>query len=512
MFRVFTRENALRPSLATYTLATLIFLSGCANTLQGKNSDIDVKAIKNSFKSDEVLVSELEDSKLSPAKTILKEAEAEKKISRAKQLNNNFIDIDPITTASLTANPKTEQDDFSLKGLVNHLLDTNPEIQIANAQADDAEIAIDIEKASLLPNVDLTVKQGTGTYFTSTSASENIHSDEISLAVRQSIYDFGRTTNSIKRRKTLSESAQMRKLETSEQIVFDGLKAYLDYLRQSDLVASSKRNVKAHQKINRLVKISEEGGNASLADVKRVETRLDSANSNKLNNENQLKNASSSFKRVTNLSPNQVKRPKKLSLGRAVPPQKNINGLITQNPKLVSYNADIESLNYQLKQQKAMIMPDLYATANADYKYNVGGESGEAYDFTGKVVLKMNLFDGGKKFKVAKQIKARLREAEAKRIQLKRELTQNFEQNTQQLSTNKEKRTILAEGLKAAKKVSQLYAEQFKSGDRSPFELLDAQSDLYRAEQEVINHKYDTLVAEYRTLRLKGGIVKHFVN
>ncbi|MFK7901886.1 MAG: TolC family protein, partial [Nitratireductor sp.] len=416
-----------------------------------------------------------------------------------------IADIDPAPKkVEVPENTNTE-----LASLIEATIESNPEIAIARAQEDDAEIAIGIANANYHPQIDLTLTRGRENTYSKTTTQLNVDRREANIILNQTLIDFGGRKNSVARRDALYESAKLRRKDVTEKVALEITEAYMGFLKQVSLTNIAKKNVKSHKEMAKLVKLSEQGGNATIADVKRVETRLDSANSAKLNSEDALKDTITAFKRLTGISPYNVKKPKKIVPKVRKSIKEQWRNVASKNPKLLSLEADRLSLEKQLKQQKAKLLPEIYGTVEANYKDNVGGETGVARDVRGMLGVRVRLYDGGARLGAAQQIEARILEADARHLKLHRELTENLENNNQELQSSKKKSSFLGSSFKAAKKVMALYKQQFKAGTRTPFELLDAQRDLFKAEQDVINHRYDTALANYRDLRLRGKLVEN---
>jgi outer membrane protein, adhesin transport system len=178
---------------------------------------------------------------------------------------------------------------------------------------------------------------------------------------------------------------------------------------------------------------------------------------------------------------------------------------------LRSMMADKRSLESQWLQQTSALRPEFFVRGEANYKMNVSGDTGLGSDFKGMVGFRLKLFDGGRRQQTLEQIDARIAEADARHTKLYRELLQQMEQNNQALSTGEEQTGLLEEQLAASNRAVELYQEQFEAGERSPFELLDAQRDAYKANGELINHRYDAAASIYRNLRLNGGLTHTIV-
>lgn len=428
-----------------------------------------------------------------------------------ESLENTSTSLDSTSYVKNTSTPvKTQKSKKTeLADIIQTTIETNPEIAIAAAQEEDASIGIKIAKAAYHPTVDFTLSKGRESTFTKTTRSENIDREEANIQINHTFFNFGGTKNAVERRNALLKSAKLRKTDATGKIALEVTEAYIGFLKQTSLSDIAKKNIDSHKEIAKFVMLSEEGGNSTIADVKRVETRLDSAKSAKLNSDDALKDTITAFKRLTGVSPYEIKRPKKL-----VPRiKKNIKEqwrtVAAKNPKLLSLEADRLSLEKQLKQQQSTLLPEVFGLVEANYKDNVGGESGLNRDVRGMVGVRVRLYDGGARLGAAEQIQARISEADARHIKLHRELTENLENNNNELSSSKEKTEFLASSLQAARKVITLYTQQFKAGERTPFEMIDAQRDLFRAGQDSINHRYDTIIATYRDLRLRGILVKN---
>lgn len=436
-----------------------------------------------------------------------------KKEKKKNRTSWQFWKKDKTKTGSISSSQNSDDlstsnaNAFTLAFVVKQALSNNPDVIVASAQTAEALAGVKIAKTANRPSVDLSVLSGVESTYSETSKSNNIQRDEINIQVRKTLYDFGQNDLNIDRRKALLNSARNRELDTKEQIALEITEAYLDFLKQSELVDLAKENIKVHTEIAKLVRLSEQGGNSTVADVKRVETRLDSANSAKVNNENSLKDSIAAFKRLTDVEPKKIKKPRNI-----IPKSTSaLSGVKTNslknNPRLKSLHLDALSLEKQLNKQTRTLYPKIYALGEANYKSNISGDTGVNKDYRAMIGMSWKLYDGGKSEHVAEQIQSRILEADAKYRKLYTELIENMENTKQELSSGSEKREFLNSSVNSARKVMSLYRKQFKAGERSAFEILDAQRDLYAAEQELKNHSYQNAAAYYRELRIAGKLV-----
>lgn len=514
--------NATRAMLLSMT--ALIALAGCSTSAKDNVTTGSITAQSSAVSGErKTLFSQMkkpsaERKQADKPKTQTKTKTAKKRKSFLSRLGNGgngrktlFGKRDPIVTGSVSANGNLDMDapvSDDLAGVVRETLMTNPDVAIAAAQQEDARLAVEVEEAGRKPEVTLTALTGVENIYDEDTATEGVNRRELNVSVSHVLYDFGASKNAVKRREDLLESAKLRRADKDEEIALQVIEAYLNYSHSSELLAAAASNVAAHERILRIVALNEENGNATVADVKRVETRLEQAKSERLNQANAQEDAVAAFRRLTGVAPDRISGPKRLAPESKAQQFEEIEEIIHANPRLRSLIADRQSLEKQLKTQRAQLRPELFLAGEVNYKNDVGGDTGLGANVKGMVGVRVKLFDGGKRRRQAEQISARIDEAEARHRKLYRELLQQMEQNNQALSTGQEKTAFLEQQLAASNKAMNLYQQQFEAGERSAFELLDAQKDSHRAKGELINHRYEAAASVYRNLRLKGSLTE----
>ncbi len=67
--------------------------------------------------------------------------------------------------------------------------------------------------------------------------------------------------------------------------------------------------------------------------------------------------------------------------------------------------------------------------------------------------------------------------------------------------------TFLKEHVIAAKQTLEAYDQQFRIGQRTLLDVLDAENELFNARKDYINADYDHLIAQYRILNATGNLL-----
>lgn len=414
-----------------------------------------------------------------------------------------------LTVAYHGNNNLPETGSLALGKIITGTLQSSPDVGVALARERDAYYGVKQSKSSFKPKVNFEATSGPESSRSQLAGESQGLRNEVNLTVDQTIYDFGVSHGDLKRRKLLYKSAYYRRVSESETVAFDVVRAAYNVLSQRELQVAASRNVKAHQRIARLVKISEQEGNSTVADVKRVTTRLDAARNVLIDVESALQSANNAFQRITDIDPTRLTRPKTLNAPTDSLKENDIETLITKNPELIGFYADQESLIAQTKQQFGNYFPELFAQIEARYRQDIGGDILPNQTVRGLVGLRFNLYDGGEKKAVLEQIRSRVDESIFAYRRLYRELVEEMRDNFQTLRSSQKKVGILSDARASARKVVELYADQFKLGSRTLFELLDAQTDLYNTERDLITNRYDAALATYSNLRLRGELLPH---
>lgn len=397
---------------------------------------------------------------------------------------------------------------LTLQQLVRVLVGTNPDIGIAAAKEKEQFAAVAGAQASLLPSLDLTAAVGPQRNW-QTDPAGNALRREVGLTFRQNLYDFGAARSNVERASLAYESATHARIAKSEQTVFDMLDILMKTQQIDRTIAITKRNIEAHEAILKIVQSNESNGNSTVADVKRVTTRLESARSTLIDLTTDRTNAADAFRRLTDVEVDRVVDHVSPRLGGD--PTKLTQERLDQNPEVIAIQNEIASLKQQLEAVRAGALPNLGVESN----FKLGRQMSEPDATMDRksyanvlLSLRVPVLDGGSNESLRQQVAARLEASYLKLDKRRRELAEDAKGAQRISSSDKDKSGALGARADAARKVKELYFEQFKDGNRTIFELLDAQVDLVKAETDLIAQDFNRRRARIKTLLLDGTLVR----
>lgn len=401
---------------------------------------------------------------------------------------------------------------LGLGEVLRRLIRTNPDVGIAAAREKEQYAAVAGANAGFLPIVDAVGGIGPQRQY-ETSPVGNAIRREAGLSVRQTLYDFGTAQSNFDRTALSYQSATSARVAKTEQIAHDMLDALLKVQQVDENIVLTKRNIAAHERILKLVQSSEANGNSTLADSKRVTTRLENAKTNLIDLVTERTNAADAFRRLTEL---EVDRVADTATRRLVGRPDNLDqGQLDLNPEIQSILSEIASLREQLKSVEAGVLPNLGVEGNWKYGRQVSEPDATSDKrMYGNVLLSLRvpLYDGGLNDSARQQVRARIEGAELRLEKRRRELREEAQGAVRITSSDRDKTGTLAARVASARKVQDLYLMQFRDGSRTIFDLLDAQVDLVKAEGDMISQTYARRRSEIRSLLLRGTLVSSILS
>ncbi len=414
----------------------------------------------------------------------------------------------------------------SLEQAVALALDTHPDIRQAFARFKSKEEDVNRASAGYLPTIDITA--GYGYEYTDSPGNRRVDLDfddgetelgrgEFGVSLRQMLFDGMFTSSEVKRTKFEASAEQWVLISTAEDLALSVSQAYLNYLKNQQLVTLSEKNVESHQEIYGQIKERTDSGLGSIADLSQVTGRLARAQSNLISARNNYRDAGTEFISLTNITPDDLVMP--------VPdadmlPKNNASGLILaieRHPIIKSAQQDINAARAFGGSVKANYYPTLSLELAANADNDVAGESGfnrfgpnvggHRNDLSVMLRMRYNLYSGGKD--VALERSAAYKTIEAKEINYRahRQVTESFGLAWNAYEMLGLQKQYIQQHVVTSKETQKAYQQQFSLGQRNLLDLLDTENELFQARKDYLDANFDELSARYRLLNVTGQLL-----
>ena len=378
---------------------------------------------------------------------------------------------------------------LTLQEAVAVAVESNPEIGQAIENREAIEFELRQAKGLYLPSVDVEASAGARRLDNSTRRAlslddDNLYPAEADLTVSQTVYDSGARRAELDRQASRVDGASFRVLERSEFIGLSVVQDYLEYMLQASIVSEAKKNLGFHQAILHDIQEGIAGGGLNEADRQQAEERLFAAKARMQEASEELEASRIRFfktvgKPLTNASrPGDVASALPRSLDDAL-------GLArVNNPRVHMANSDIDAAASLVDAARAKYGPSIVAEGTARAGYDIDGDNGDTSDLQARLVLRWNLYRGGiDKANEQEQI----RRTSEQRLAL-HQVLREIEEAVRTSWDRRFRQADLAKTLKlqaaSSEKLVASYREQFKVGQRSLLDVLDARSEERRVGKE----------------------------
>ncbi|MER9135800.1 TolC family protein [Mesorhizobium sp. M0830] len=402
---------------------------------------------------------------------------------------------------------------LTLKEAMAVAVESNPEIGQAIENREAIEFELRQAKGLYLPSVDVEASAGARRLDNPSRRSLSIEDDalypaETDLTVSQTLYDSGARRAELNRQASRVDGASFRVLERSEFIGLSVVQDYLEYMLQASIVAEAKKNLGFHQAILGDIRQGISGGALNEADRQQAEERLFAAKARMQEATEELEAAKIRFFKTVGKPLTSPSRPGDVSAALPRSLDEAIGLARESNPRVHMANSDIDAAASLVDAARAKFGPSIIAEGRARAGTDIDGDDGDTSDLQARVVLRWNLYRGGiDKANEQEQIR-RTSEQRLALHQVQREIEEAVRTSWDRRFRQADLAKTLRQQAASSEKLVASYREQFKVGQRSLLDVLDAQNTRFNTATLADTSSYASLFAEYRLLAATGQLLK----
>lgn len=396
----------------------------------------------------------------------------------------------------------------SLREAVTTAVETNPQVSRAAKNKDAADSAIDAAKGGYYPKIDFLYGEGrersqnTSTDFI-TGGYRSLHRKQEGIVLNQMLWDGLGVKSEVDRRIAISESSAHRTYATSEEIALQAIEAYLDVLKNRELVGYAKENLAAHTKTFDQVKLRSDKGVGRRADLDQIDARTALAISNLQASESSLRDAEIAYLKVVGKAPVNLTTP---AVPQNVPPSVDeaVKVGLANHPTLKSAHADVDAAQAQREIARSFISPRLEFEASYSNNRNIDGVEGPNRDRMLMLWLKWNIFRGGFDYHRLGETGHQISEASEIARNTSRQVENAVRLAYNAYATARDRLPSLERYVKSSDSTRISYAQQFSIGQRTLLDLLDSENEYFTSRSTQTTGKFIEMSARYRILNAMG--------
>lgn len=329
----------------------------------------------------------------------------------------------------------------------------------------------------------------------------------LSIRLSQSLWEGGATAARIAMEKARLANSRYLYKEAAASLVFDGITAHLNVLRQRKLVELALKNVEDYEITIAMLHSRVENGLATEGDIKLVESRRYRAQGTLAEYESSRLAALADFQRVTGVpAPNNlaaVEMPKH--------PYKNVQAAIAAcrngNSRILAQQELIAASQSEEKYAKSAFLPKIGIEAGPRWHLQDTPQDTRMHGVEAMLNFTWNLYDGGASSAVYRRTAAQTRQERHERQNLLETLEADIYATWAQYEAASQRLEVYKRSMDAAEAAREIYYEQYMLGTKGLLDILDAENEYFVASCQYEIASGDRIIAAYRLLALGGDIL-----
>jgi len=395
----------------------------------------------------------------------------------------------------------------TIKDVVEQSIKNNQDIASKSINNEAFRKYIDEQEGGYYPKLDLTAylekkkidenyKAGAGV-----DSNTDYKGGNAQLDLEQLLYDGNLTPSLVDEAKAKYSSNKYKNSNDIENIIFDGISAYLNILKYDERINTSKENLTVHEDYLSIA-MQTEKINGEILDKVQTKAKIFSAKSSLFEEMNNKNTANSSFiKNVGIKIEDDMCRPI-LDESKIPSSLESLQKLALENNyQILEQIENIKEQRALISQEKSNFLPTLKIKLQGIYDKDLLDTDLKTNVYSGKLELKYNIFNGMIDSARSEREELFLKEAQAKLDVVSKSVLDQLVVAYDTYKTSKKQIVELKQFIEENKQIISIYKDQFDAGTRNFIDVLNVEGDLYSSKISLINTEYAMYSAYYQILK-----------
>ncbi len=389
--------------------------------------------------------------------------------------------------------------------------ETNPQLEGARAGVRAVDEGVAQANSAWRPSINAQGSYGVlHGQVTGFASAFNTHPLTGTVTITQQIFRGGRTFAEVARAIAQVHSARAELADTERGVLLDAVGAYLDVVRDSQIIAFNQENVRTLQAELDAATTQHGAGAITRTDVDQAKARLARAQSDLATSQKQQVASREAFENVVGrpaetleTAPVAPVLPASLDAARSIGADRS--------PKILQAKADWKAADYAVADAAGALLPQASISANAQYLRDAAGTNVFAtknpqtiLSVTGQVTVP--IYQGGAEEATVRRAKELRGQAQLAIATAQRAVWQDvgnawegYRAARAQIAANDQQVAADQSALDGVK-------QEQEAGERSILDILNAQQELLSAQVAAASARHDAVVAAYRLLWATGQL------
>lgn len=329
----------------------------------------------------------------------------------------------------------------------------------------------------------------------------------LGLSLSQTLYNGGRTGNSVGAAESSVMAARETLRNTEQNTLLDGVTAYMNVLRDTAIYSLRENNVGVLSEQVRQTKDRFAVGEVTRTDVAQAEARLAGARTDLALSQSNLRGSIARFKQIIGIDPKKLVPVKPVVGGRLPKSQGDaVNQALREHPAIIAALHGVDAQFLQVKVVEGELLPTVGVTGSLSRRYDtqVQGDVRNSASIVGSISVP--IYDGGSAYARSRQAKETLGERRMQVDSARDRVVAAVISSWALMEATKFQIEGAAAQVQAAEIALNGVREEYKVGQRTTLDVLNAQQELLNARVSQVTAQRDRVVASYSVLSATGQL------
>jgi outer membrane protein len=336
-----------------------------------------------------------------------------------------------------------------------------------------------------------------------TPKSENTPAN-VTISLSQPIFRGFKTVNGTLQAEANVQAGRQNLLSVEQDILFQGIQAYMNVIRDRQIVALRQKNVNVLRQELNAANERFKVGEITRTDVAQSRARLAQAQAEVASATATLAASVANYENVIGHKPGSLKYPRIAKLPRSLDAAQA--AALEINPNILAAAYVEEAANHNIKVVKGDLLPELDVTASATVTDDPGSGVERSNSEQIEGVLTVPLYEAGRVYSAVRESKQIASQRRLEVIEAGRAVRENVSTSWHLLESARQ--AVQADKVQVSANQLALdgVRQEYLVGSRTTLDVLDAEAELVTARIALVSVERDQVVSAYQILGSVGTL------
>ncbi|MGQ0484191.1 MAG: TolC family outer membrane protein [Hyphomicrobiales bacterium] len=352
----------------------------------------------------------------------------------------------------------------------------------------------------------VTAQGDAGHNWSNTNTAPSTESDPagVSISLAQPVFRGFKTINGTKAAEATVAAGRQDLLAVEQDILFRAVQAYMNVLRDRQIVAFRQKNASVLEEQLRAATARFEAGETTRTDTAQARARFSQSQSSLSGARANLAASVANYRRIVGHAPGTLKYPRVAAVPQSLDAALAVAG--ETNPDVLAAAFVEEASRHSVEVVKGDLLPSLTLEATASFRHDPGSNAHTSDSATIRGVLSVPLYEAGRVYSAVREAKHVASQRRLQVVETGRAVRESVESTWSFLAASQQTIAAAKAQVAAAELALDGVRQEYQVGSRTTLDVLDAEAEVVDARIVLVNAERDRVVAAYQLLAAIGRL------